>query len=49
MPRGVFSAAASYVIYGHDLFPSPANLDDDGALTIFDLLAFQDVFDAGCQ
>ncbi|NRA57427.1 MAG: hypothetical protein HRU13_04845 [Phycisphaerales bacterium] len=28
--------------------PCPADLDGDGALTLFDFLAFQNAFDAGC-
>jgi glycosylphosphatidylinositol phospholipase D len=34
-----------YVVYGRDV-PCPADLDADGALTIFDFLAFQNLFDA---
>ena len=46
-PRGMVNAGASYVIYGRDLFPCPADLDDDGRLTLFDFLTFGNLFDAG--
>ncbi len=41
---GVARAGAAYVFEPN---PCPADLDGDGALTIFDFLAFQNLFDAG--
>ncbi|MFI4915510.1 MAG: GC-type dockerin domain-anchored protein [Phycisphaerales bacterium JB060] len=45
---GVRSVGESYVLYGRNP-PRPCrpDLDDDGALTIFDFLEFQNLFDAG--
>jgi hypothetical protein len=37
----------SYVIYGRSPVACRADLDGDGTLTIFDFLAFQNLFDAG--
>ncbi len=41
---GILRAGAAYVFEPN---PCPADLDGDGALTIFDFLAFQNLFDAG--
>lgn len=38
----------AFVIHGLHTFACPADLDGDGSFTIFDFLAFQNAFDAGC-
>ncbi|MEO1278475.1 MAG: integrin alpha [Planctomycetota bacterium] len=40
-------AGESYVVFGRSFAGCPADLDGDGDLTIFDFLAFQNLFDAG--
>ena len=44
---------ASYVLFGREGGLDPqvplADLDGDGELTLFDFLAFQNAFDAGCD
>ncbi|NRA58132.1 MAG: FG-GAP repeat protein, partial [Phycisphaerales bacterium] len=47
-PGGRRSAGTAYVVFGRDLSGGcPADLDGDGTLSIFDFLAFQNLFDAG--
>ncbi|MFI4914973.1 MAG: GC-type dockerin domain-anchored protein [Phycisphaerales bacterium JB060] len=45
-PLGRADAASNFVIFGRG-GGCPADLDADGELTIFDFLAFQNLFDAG--
>ncbi|NRA56500.1 MAG: VCBS repeat-containing protein [Phycisphaerales bacterium] len=44
---GFEGPGAGMVIYGRGLLPCAADLDGDGRLTLFDFLAFQNIFDAG--
>ncbi|UYV13921.1 MAG: integrin alpha [Phycisphaera sp.] len=43
---GSVLSGTSYIVYGRDVAACPADLDGDGELTIFDFLAFQNLFDA---
>ncbi len=42
-----FAAGRTFVVFGRQPAPCVADFDEDGALTIFDFLAFQNAFDAG--
>jgi glycosylphosphatidylinositol phospholipase D len=44
-PEGRYRAGVVHIVYGRDTTPCPADLDADGALTIFDFLEFQNLFD----
>ena len=47
-PSPGYGDERAYVIFGRQGATScPPDLDGDGALTIFDFLAFQNLFDAG--
>ncbi len=48
-PGGRTNAGSSCVVFGRDMVSCRAELDGDGALTIFDFLMFQNEFDAGCE
>ncbi|MEQ8317042.1 MAG: integrin alpha [Phycisphaerales bacterium] len=46
-PGGVPGAGAVAVVFGRTVRACAADIDHDGELTIFDFLAFQNLFDAG--
>ncbi|UYV11873.1 MAG: integrin alpha [Phycisphaera sp.] len=46
-PRGSSWAGSTYVVYGRSVRGCPADLDGDGVLTVFDFLAFFNLFQDG--